>query len=370
MKKIFLFLILSFVISVNAQDFKPYKVESGKITYKNLKYSTHSGYSNKNGVEKSYSKQVPYVAEQIIYYWDEFGDIAFEEIYQVSKFGGKLLTEKVKIAERLWVDEHRYYFNFKENKVSDDPYYLRIKCKEHFQYYQIKDSWIETLYMGAEKSGTKEILGKQADYYNISNYHDIYAWKGLVLKDESFSTSGSNGPRNTIERAKIAVEIDTTSKINQGIFNPIWLKREKLYNSLDENKIVELLDGRQEVLEQADNIEGIPLQKNDIALFVTSKLTIGKMQVLKIDENRQLIIKYSLYNNNNIIDWGNPFKIKNNTVVNIDKPHYKNVATEELDFQWSATNNPTLFPQNNISVFLLKSSRSKSLKINQYNRKN
>ena len=109
MKKLFLFLILSFVISVNAQDFKPYKVESGKITYKNLKYSTHSGYSNKNGVEKSYSKQVPYVAEQIIYYWDEFGDIAFEEIYQVSKFGGKLLTEKVKIAERLWVDEHRYY---------------------------------------------------------------------------------------------------------------------------------------------------------------------------------------------------------------------------------------------------------------------
>ena len=369
MKIKILFLSLIVTLALQAQDFKPYKVKSGKITYENLKYSTVSGYSNKNGVETSYSKQVPYVAEQVIYYWDEFGDIAFEEIYQVSKFGGKLLPEKVKIAERLWVDEHRYYFNFKENKVSDDPYHLRIKCREHFQYYQIKDSWIETLYMGSEKSGTIEILGKQADYYNISNYQDIYAWKGLVLKDESFSTSGSNGPRNTIERAKVAVEIDTTLVINKDLFNPTWLKREKLYNNLDENKIVELLDGRQDILEQADNIYGIELQKNDIVLFVTSKLTIGKMQVLKIDENRQLIIKYSLYNNNNIIDWGNPFKIKNNTVVNIDNPHYKNVATEELDFKWNITNIVKLFPQNNISVFLLKPSRSKNLEIKKYVRK-
>jgi hypothetical protein len=83
-------------------------------------------------METSFSEQVPYVAEQVIYYWGEFGNIAFEEIYQVSAFGGKPLPEKIKIAERLWTGDHRYYFNIEENKVSDDPYYLRIKCRENF----------------------------------------------------------------------------------------------------------------------------------------------------------------------------------------------------------------------------------------------
>ena len=370
MKKILLFLVLSFAISTNAQEFKPYKVKSGKIIYEKFKYSTVSGYSNKNGVETSYSKQVPYVAKQVIYYWDEFGDIAFEEVYQVSKFGGELLPEKVKIAEQFWVDEHRYYFNIKENKVSDDPYRLRIKCKENFQYHQIKDSWVETLYMGTEKSGTKEFLGKETDYYKLDKFQDIYAWKGLVLKIESFYTNGSNGPRAGINCAKVVIEIDTLSKINNKLFNPIWLKREKLYSSLDENKIVELLDGRQEVLEQANNVKGIKLQKNDILLFVTSKLTIGKMQVLAIDKDNNLVVKYSLYSYNNVIDWGDPFRIKNNVGVNIDNPHLKDKAVEELDFKWSVTNKATLFPQNNISVFLLKASRTTALIIKKYRRKN
>ena len=370
MKKILLFFFLNAVLSANAQEFKPYKVESGKIRYQNLKYSTVSGYKWENGIETGYSKQVPYVAEEVIYYWDEFGDIAFEETYQVSKFGGELLPEKVKVYERLWIGEHRYYFNEKENSVSDDPYSLRIECLKHFQYYQVTGSWIETLYMGTETTETKEVLGEKADYYRIDNYHDIYAWKGLILKDESFYRNGSNGPRSGINRAKVAIEIDTLSKIDQELFDPVWLKRERLYNSLlGEQKIVELLDGRQEVLEQADNIEGIQLQKNDIVLFVTSKRTIGKMQVLAIDKDNQLIVKYSLYKSNNVIDWGNPFKIKNNTVVNIDNPYLKEIAVKELDFKWNVTNKATLFPQNNISVFLLKPSRSKTLKIKKFIRK-
>ncbi len=366
MKIKLLFLSLVVTVAVKAQDFKPYKVKSGKITYENLKYSTVSGYSNKNGVETSYSKQVPYVAEQVIYYWDEFGDFAFEEVYQVSEFGGKLLPEKVKIAERLWVDEHRYYFNFEENKVSDDPYHLRIKCREHFQYYQIKDSWIETLYMGAEKSGTTEILGKQANYYNISRYNDVYAWRGLVLKDESFSTKGSNGPRNTIERAKVAVEIDTISAINKELFNPIWLKRERLYQSLNNQKIVELMDGRQDVLIQADNINGFSVRKNDILLFVTTKRAVGKLQVLDIDQNN-LTIKYQLYNNNGFeLDSRDSYKIKDNSMVNMDNITYKKSDNTELDFKYEKS---IIIPQNNISVFLLKPSRTTTLEIPKYIRK-
>ncbi|SNR53167.1 hypothetical protein [Lutibacter flavus] len=362
MKKLLNFIFLSVIISTYAQDFKPYKVKFGKITYEKLKYSTVSGYKWKNEKERNYSKQVPYVSEQVIYYWDQFGDIAFEEIYQVSKFGGELLPEKVKITERLWVGEHRYYYNIEENTIYDDPYHLRIKCKENFQYYQIKDSWIETLHMGAKTSGTKEILGKDSDYYKIDNYQDLYVWKGLLLKTEYFSTN-RKGKRLYPDRTKIAIEIDTTSAINQELFNPIWLKREKLYNLLDENKIVELLDARPDVTEQADNIEGIQLQKNDILLFVTSKLTIGKMQVLGIDKNNQLNIKYNLYSYNNVLDWGNPFKIKNNAVVNIDNPHAQDSAVEDLDFKWSVNNKAMLLPQNNISILLLKPSRTKTLEI-------
>ncbi len=366
MKNFILFLSIFITVVIQAQDFKPYKVKSGKITYEKLKYSTVSSYSYKNGVETSGSKQVPYVAEQVIYYWDKYGDIAFEEIYQVSKFGGELLPKKVKIAERLWVDEHRYYFNFEENKISDDPYYLRIKCREHFQYYQVTGSWIETLYMGAEKTGTKEILGKEADYYNISNYQDIYAWKGLVLKDESFSTKGSNGPRNTIESAKIAVKIDTISAINKALFNPIWLKRERLYQSLNNQKIVALFDGRQDVLFQADNINGFNVRKNDILLFVTTKRAVGKLQILNID-TAQITIKYKLYNNNGFeLDARDSYKIKDSSTVNMDNITYKKSTNTELDFKYEKA---TIIPQNNISIFLLKPSRSKTLKIKKFIRK-
>jgi hypothetical protein len=354
-------------VSIQAQKFKPFKVKSGKIVYKKLKYSTHSGFSFKNGVETSYSKQVPYVAEQVIYYWDDFGDIAFEEIYQVSKFGGKPLPKKVKIAERFWVDEHRYYFDAKENKVSDDPCHLRIKCRKQFQYYQIIGSWIETQHMGTEKSGTKEILGKQTDYYKIDKFQDLYAWKGLVLKDESFATR-RNGERLYPDRTKVAIEIDTLFKISKNQFNPIWLKREKLYKSLKGNKISELLDARQDVLVQADNLKGIKVQKNDMLLVVTTKLNLGKIQILNIDKNNKLDIKYQLYTTNGFeFEKRDSFKIKDSSLVNMDNITYKKAIATELDFKYE---NSKIIPQNNIGIYLLKASRTKTLEIKKYRRKN
>ncbi len=363
MKRITQLLFLLLTVLCYAQDFKPYKVKSGKIVYKKVRYSTHSGFSSVNGVTTSYSKQVPYVAEQIIYYWDEFGDRAFEEIYQVSKFGGKPLPKKVKIAERLWMGEHRYYFNVTKNKVSDDPYYLRIRCREQFQYYQIKDSWIEILYMGAEKSGIKEILGKETDYYIIDKFQDLYAWKGLILKNESFAAT-IKGKRLYPDRTKIAIEIDTLLKINKKLFNPSWLKREKLYNSLNGNKIGELVDARQDLLYQVDNLKGFKVQKNDILLFVTTKLNLGKLQILNIDKNNKLQIKYQLYTNNGFEpDTRDSFKIKDSSFVNMDNITYKKAAATELDFKYE---NTQLIPQNNIGLYLLKASRTINLKLKPY----
>jgi hypothetical protein len=365
MRKIIQYCFLVIAVSIQAQNFKPYKIQSGKIVYNKLRYSTRSIFKYENGVETGFSERIPYIAEQVIYYWDEFGDIALEEIYQVSKFGGKPLPKKIKIAERLWVDEHRYYYNIKENKVTDDPYHLRIKCKKNFQYYQIKNSWIETQYMGAEKSGTKNILGKETDYYKIDKFQDLYAWKGLILKNEDFATT-KKGERLYPERTKIAVEIDTLFKIKKKLFNPIWLKREKLYKSLNGNKIIELLDARQDLLFQADNIKGFHIQKNDILLFVTTKLNVGKLQILAIDKNNILHIKYQLYNNNGIVfDTRNAFRIKDSTLVNMDNITYKNVSETELDFKYE---NSKIIPQNNIGIYLIKASRTKHLKLKPYAR--
>ncbi len=361
-KKIVTLVILVYGTLLQAQDFKPYKVKSGKITYEKLKYSTHSGFSSINGVETSYSKQVPYVAEQVIYYWDEYGDIAFEETYKVSAFGGKLLPEKIKISECLWVNEHRYYFNVEKNKVSDDPFHLRIKCKENFQYYQIKDSWIETIYMGTEKTGTKEILEKEATYYRIDNYHDIYAWKGLVLKDESFFTSGSNGPRNKIDRAKVAVKIDTKTIIDKNIFNPKWLEKYLFYQKLDFNTIGGLLDTRQDLLRQAEE-NGLELKKGDIIIYVTSDTNLGKFQVLSTD-NYSLIIKYVNYNSiGEVVSQSNNLTIKNTFSCDLDQGvTYKNKIYRQ-DFKWSSLPNFTLFPYCNLGFYLIKSSRVKFNKV-------
>jgi hypothetical protein len=350
--------LLIFTISTQAQDFKPYKVKSGKIIYEKWKYSTVSGFLSVNGVESAYSKQVPYTAEQVIYYWDEFGDFAFEEVFQVSEFGGKPLPEKVKIFERLWTGDHRYYFDVEENKISDDPYYLRIKCRENFQYYQIIGSWIKTQYMGVEVSGTTEILGKEADYYKIDGSTDLYAWKGLVLKQDDFYTNRKGDERRGENRTKLAVEIDTISEINNSIFNPVWIKRERVYQSFDRNKLDEFLDVRQELMKQADNVEGINIEKNDILFFVTTNHRLGKMQILSCNENA-ITIKYKwYYNDNSVGSNSDSFLINKNTFIDIDAVTTDVEKTSEVDFRIEDTRPTILFPQNNIGIYRLKASRT------------
>ena len=365
MKRIIHYCFFVMAVTIQAQDFKPYKVKSGKIVYEKLQYATHSEFSSINGVESSFSEQIPYIADEVVYYWDDFGDVAFEEVYNVSTFGGKPLSEKIKSSERFWIDEHRYYFDVEKNKVSDNPYYFRIKCRENFQYYQIIGSWIKTQNMGVEASGTANILGKEATYYKIDTSTDLFAWKDLVLKQEDFATTPS-GKRLYPDRTKIAVKIDTISKVNDTIFKPVWLKREKLYNTLNGDKITELFDARQDLLFQADNIKGFHIQKNDILLFVTTKLNTGKLQVLNIDENK-ITIKYHLYTTNGFDDdLRNSFKINNNALVNIDNSTYKKSEATDLDFKYE---NNIIIPQNNISIYLLKTSRTKSLKLKPYTRK-
>lgn len=359
LKQIVFILTLILVQNLVAQEFKPYKVKSGKIEYEKLKYTIHTELKFENGVETGSRKLVPYVAEQVIYYWDNYGDISFEEIYQVSKFGGKPLPEKIKIAERLWIDEHRYYYDIKKSKVYDDPFYKKIKCKENFQYYQIKDSWIETIYMGSEKTGTKKLLGKKTDYYKIDNSHDLYAWKGLILKDASYATNRKGDKRLDIDRAKIAIKIDVKTQIDKNIFNPEWLEKYLFYQKLEYNKISELLDARQDLLKQAEE-NGLDLEKGDVIIYVTSDMNLGKLQILNI-ENEQLTIKYVNYDNvGEIINQSDNLIIKNKFSCNLDQGTTDENNTYRQDFKWSSSPNNTLFQYCNLGFYLIKSSRTKT----------
>ena len=91
MVTVILFVMLS--VGINAQEFHPYKVKSGKIIYEKRKYSMHAKLHIDSHGNASGSRSNPsYVAEEVTYYWDNYGDVAYEVGYQVSKFGGKAFT--------------------------------------------------------------------------------------------------------------------------------------------------------------------------------------------------------------------------------------------------------------------------------------
>ena len=222
---IFLFSII--IVGSNAKEFHPYKVKSGKIIFEKRKYSMHAKlHIDSNGKVSGSRTNPSYVEEEITYYWDNYGDVAYEVSYQVSKFGGKPLPKKVKKYERLWKGSHRYYYNVKKKKVSDDPYYVREKCFRSAKVYK-KSGWLSVLYPKAKVVAKKRVAGKRVKHYKESESRDFYAWNGLILRDVKYSTKKKNGKYKRFEpdREKIALKIKTNIKINSSIFMPKWLKK-------------------------------------------------------------------------------------------------------------------------------------------------
>lgn len=183
--------------------YSPYAVKSGKIVYEYIRYSLKVSFSYKQGKESGSRELIPYVAEQKIYYWDDFGAKAFEETWQVSKFGGKPLAQKVKISEQLWLGDKRYYY--KDDKVSIDPWHGRLLAKKP-NYGRYKSN--------------KSIAGKKVKLYRESAYTDFYIWNGLRLKQQNFSTS--KGKRSDISTEFNALEVNIMP-IDMKKFQPKWL---------------------------------------------------------------------------------------------------------------------------------------------------
>ena len=136
------------------------------------------------------------------------------------------------------------------------------------------------------------------------------------------------------------------------------IMQHELYQSIDATRIDELLDARPDLLIQADNIYGIEIKVNDVLFFVTSNHSLGKMQILSFDEQIQMNIKFTLYNNNNSVSLERDvFVLDHNLLIDIDHKSSEFRDSKDLDLKWGDTENPTLFPQNNIGLYLLKESR-------------
>lgn len=222
-KPVFALIFMAGVLSsINAEPFHQFKVKSGKIVYEHKKFKTKMSYKNINGKEESHREMIPYVDTREMYYWDNYGDVVFKEVYQVSKFGGAPLPEPVKKYEQLFKDDKRYYYNAKNKKASYDPWHGKDKCLKQIKSLDDRGCFA-VFYPKMEHKGEEVITGKTTQAYKESVGTDFYLWKGLKLKQQNFSFNGKGTKRYDLDREMIAVEIDTNTTIDPKVFSPQWL---------------------------------------------------------------------------------------------------------------------------------------------------
>jgi len=349
-----LFFLFLLSYHLQAQEYKPYKIKSGKIEYELRKYTTHTHFSDNDGVKSKRKEQVPYVAEIINYYWDENGDAAFEESWEVAKFGGDPIP-KIKRYEMLWIDDHQYHYDFSEDRLRDDPNNIRMQCRDRFQFYQVTGSWVETVY-GALKNGTVRILGKDAIYYRANDAHDIYIWNGLVLKEETFATT-REGKRLRVERTRIATNIETNLLFNPMMFDMQRLENDRYFQTMDKNVVNDFIDGPPNRIWQLQD-SGFKIKEGDIILYVTSDAHLGKLKVLKITKE-SLTIKYVTFDDyGDVFTQASSLNIPNNFSCELD---YGNAYEDKMylqDFRFKNGDKPLLIPFPTLGFYLVKESRN------------
>ena len=226
MKSIFICLVILLSSGIlNAQEFHPYTIKSGSITYEKRKYAMHAKlHVDLNGQISGSRSNPSYVEEEVTYYWDNYGDVAYEVAYQVSQFGGKPLAKKIKKYERLWKGEDRYYYDVKHNKVSVDPYYTRKTCLKAGKLYEVAGC-LAVMYPQASLLSKESIAGKMVNHYQENENRDFYEWNGILLREVSYSTKKKNGKYKRFEpdREKIALKVEVDTKADPSIFTPKWL---------------------------------------------------------------------------------------------------------------------------------------------------
>ncbi len=337
-----------------AQEYHPYKIKSGKIEYELRKYKTHVHHSVNDGKESRWNEEVPYVAEIILFYWDDYGDKTFEESWKVADFSGSPIQE-IKKYETLTSGGQKYKYNYQENNLRVYPDNIQQECMDRLNFYQVTGSWVQAAY-GGMKKGTVKILDKEAIYYTASDALDIYTWKGIPLKEETFSVSG-NRKRLKIKSTRIATGMEINIVFDALMFDPERMKPDSGFMNLTYADIGEYIDARPGKLRQI-NESGYEIRNGDVILYVSSDMHLGKLKILQITP-KQMIIKYVTFaGDGSILSQAAKFPIPNNYTCELDWGIVNEDKMYRQDFRYKFQNKPLIKPFPALGFYLIKESRT------------
>lgn len=346
------FLILNSIL--NAQEYHPYKIKSGKIEYELRKYKTHVHHSVTNGKEKNWNEEVPFVAEIIIFYWDDYGDKSFEESWEVADFSGRMISETKKY-EMLTVNGKKYYYNFKDNSSKTYPDNIRQECMDRLNFYQITGSWVKAAYGGTEK-GTARVLNRETVHYQANDALDIFTWKGVPLREDTFNTT-REGKRLRLETKRIATDMIIGLEFDALMFDAERMKPDSSFMNLTYYDIGEYFDALPNKLRQIDE-SAYEIRKGDVILYVSSDMHLGKLKVLQITP-QQLIIKYVTFaGDGSVLSQSAKLSIPNNFTCELDRGIVNEDKMYRQDFRYKFQNKPWIKPSPTLGFYLLKESRT------------
>ena len=349
-------LFISFMLlcaATFAQDYKPYKIKSGKIEYEIWRYKTSSHYSNHNGQKKKWKEAVPYAAEIIEFYWDDFGDKTFEQSWIVADPQGREVP-KTPDYEMLTTNGKRYYFNYQENTYREDPDYVRKECMERANFYQLTGSWVKTVYGGYAK-GEQSVLGKKCSNYQANEVLDLCVWEGVPLKEMTYKTD-RDGKRQFKETTKIAVSVQTGEIFDPMMFEPRRLQPDPDFIKLNMDDVMTMIDKNQNRLIPIDE-SGREIQEGDIILYVTSGYRLGKMQIKKIDGNTVHIRLVTFDSTGALYNSMSELPVKSGFACDLDNGTISDKRLYNRDFILKTANTPVLKSFPGCEFYLVKASR-------------
>lgn len=346
MKKLFLFLSMLISFPAFSQEYRLYRIKSGKIKYQIIRYNTHSKECvDKQGNFQVKSEKIPFVSETIDYYWDDYGNIARAIAYKVADLKGNKLSVPVKDYEELWIGrKHLFYQN---NNVIIDSAKTRITCLNHPEKLK-QYGWFKLVHPSAEEIGYDTILGEHAVVYRTDKFSDYSLWKGIIMQDVSYYADGK-GSRTGINIKKRAVEINSLPKDKKDTFTPVWYQKEMKYLTFNLDKIISILN------ENTNNIlligdTGMKPSSGDVILFTIDNSNYGKFKVKKIDTLYGVLqFEFVVYNSSGSVVRQKKLEVlRNGNNYNLAKAITKGSDNGKNDFIWK---NNRLFSANTQNKF-------------------
>jgi hypothetical protein len=213
---------------------------------------------------------------------------------------------------------------------------------------------VKAAYGGIEK-GNAMILGRNVVHYQANVTMDIYTWKGLSLRTDTFETT-HEGKRLRTESTRIATDIVTGLVFDSMMFDPVRIEQDNDFARLNMDDIGEIIDGEPNKIRQIDE-SGYEIREGDVILYVTSDYRLGKLKVLKTNK-KSLNIKFVTYDSvGNVFRQSGNLSVKNNYTCDLDGGTASENRMYRQDFRYKNNKKPDLIPFQNLGFYLIRASR-------------